>query len=86
MHENVELAGVLINAPGARQVINTADSDFERTPLHLAVRSNAPQVVFLLLKAGASRGLKDILGETSVDYCKRRGETSACQEIFKYAN
>jgi hypothetical protein len=86
MHENVELATALISAPGARDVLNKADSDFERTPLHLAVRSNAPQVVYLLLKAGASRNIKDILGETPLDYCKRRSDNGACEGLFKYAN
>lgn len=54
------------------KVINVADADLKRTPLHLAVRGNSPEVVSLLLKAGAapSKEQKDILEQTPVDFCK----------------
>jgi ankyrin repeat protein len=80
LRENVELTDVLIGAPGARDVVNAADDDLKRTPLHIAVRGNARELVQLLLKVGASRDQKDILGETPVDYCKRR-ITDACKGL-----
>jgi hypothetical protein len=81
LHENVRLTEVLISATGVSDVINAADNDFDRTPLHLAVRGSRPEVVTLLLKVGASRDQKDILGDTPVSYCKRR-ITEACKALL----
>jgi ankyrin repeat protein len=64
------------------KVINTADSDLMRTPLHLAVRRNEPQLVRILVDAGASDESKDISGETPVQFCKRN-RTVACLELLK---
>jgi ankyrin repeat protein len=57
-----------MSAPGAEKVVNMADNDFERTPLHIAVRNDARETATLLLKAGAFRDRKDVLGETPVDF------------------
>ena len=77
---NVEIARVLSEARGARDAINAADNDLQRTPLHLAVRGNAPELVSLLLGIGASREQKDVLGEMPVDFCKRQS-TNACKAL-----
>jgi ankyrin repeat protein len=63
-------------------VINVADTDFMRTPLHLAVRRNEPQLVEILIRAGASEAQKDASGETPLDFCKRN-HNSACKELLK---
>jgi ankyrin repeat protein len=75
-------AEVLVTAPDVGDVINAADEDLKRTPLHLAVRGASPRLVTLLLKAGASasKEQKDIMGETPVDFCKRHS-TSACKGL-----
>jgi ankyrin repeat protein len=80
LREDVGVTEVLVNARGVSDVINAADYDFQRTPLHIAVRGSEPQLVGLLLKGGASREQKDILGETPGDYCKRHG-TGACKAL-----
>jgi uncharacterized protein len=72
MAENFDVTKILISARDAADVINAADDDLKRTPLHLAVRRNEVETVRLLLEKGASRDLQDIRGETPVDYCKRR--------------
>jgi ankyrin repeat protein len=77
LNDNFELTTVLVRAEGARDVINAADSEFKRTPLHLAVHGHASQLVQLLVKLGASRDQKDVLGESATDFCKRR-LTEAC--------
>ncbi len=78
--DNVGLTRVLTSAKGGREVINVSDDDLKRTPLHIAVRGDDPELVQLLLSVGASKDQKDILGETPVEYCKRRA-TSACQSL-----
>jgi len=65
-----------------RKIINTPDADMTRTPLHLAVRSNEPKLVDVLLMAGASKDAKDGSGETAIDFCKRNS-TVACKELTK---
>jgi hypothetical protein len=77
---NVEITQMMTNARGARDVINAADDDLKRTPLHIAVRGDEPELVTTLLKSGASLVEKDILGETPGDYCKRHG-TDACRAL-----
>ena len=77
---SIEVAYVLAKANGANDVINAADNDFQRTPLHMAVRGNEPQLVSLFLNVGASRDRRDILGETPGDYCKRQA-TEACKGL-----
>jgi ankyrin repeat protein len=77
---DVEVTEVLVGASGVSDVINAADHDLQRTPLHIAVRGNEKQLVSLLLKFGASSEQKDILGETPGDYCKRHG-TEACKAL-----
>jgi ankyrin repeat protein len=74
---------VLINAKDASDVVNTADSDLMRTPLHLAVRGSSPDVVSLLLKVGASssKDKKDILDETPIEFCKNHN-TGGCKALF----
>lgn len=80
LQENVEVTKRLISAPSAKEVVNIADSDFQRTPLHLAVRGNEPELVQLLIQAGASDTKKDITGKTPLDYCKRNF-TSGCKYL-----
>jgi ankyrin repeat protein len=77
LNESIDVTYALSEAAGAREAVNAADKDLKRTPLHLAVRSNEPTIVQLLLRVGASREERDILEETPVDYCKRRA-TEAC--------
>ena len=79
LNQNVEVTDVLVRVPNYIKVINVPDEELERTPLHLAVRGNAPELVRLLLKSGADASLivKDLQGETPVDYCKRH-KTEAC--------
>ncbi len=77
---DVEVTEMLIKTRGVSDVINAADADLQRTPLHIAVRGNEPQLVSRLLQVGASREQKDILGETPGDYCKRHG-TEACKAL-----
>jgi hypothetical protein len=83
LHEDPSLTNILILAPKAGEVVNEPDDDFKRTPLHLAVRSSSRDLVELLIKVGASRSReeKDILGETPIDYCKRRF-TGACKALL----
>ena len=78
---SVSVAAVLVTAPGADDVINAADNDLRRTPLHLAVRGDDPDLVNLLIKMGASKVQKDILGETPLDYC-RLNATPACKSLL----
>jgi Ankyrin repeats (3 copies) len=80
LNGNVELTSVLIGAQGASDVVNAADDDLKRTPLHLAVHGSAPTLVQLLVKVGASREQKDVLGETPNEYCRRR-RTDACAAL-----
>lgn len=81
IHESVLVTEALMSAPvDAKKVINTADADLKRTPLHLAVRGDAPELVRILVAYGASQDQKDILGETPADYCKRR-PNAACTEL-----
>jgi ankyrin repeat protein len=73
LNGNVEVIQALLGAAGAREAVNAADFELKRTPLHLAVHGNEPEIVNLLLKIGASpREQRDLLGETPEDYCKRR--------------
>jgi len=77
---DVPVTEALVYSPSIGEVVNVADSDFKRTPLHIAVRSNQPKVVSLLIKAGASEKQKDILGETPIDYCNH-ALTEACKQL-----
>jgi ankyrin repeat protein len=79
-NESTDVTFALLGATGARDAVNAADDDFKRTPLHLAVHGNTPELAQLLLKLGASREQKDILGESAEDYCKRRS-TEACAAL-----
>jgi hypothetical protein len=80
LRDNVTLTDVLANAPGSREIVNAADADLKRTPLHIAVRGDEPELVQHLLNIGATKDLRDILGETPVDFCKRRS-TEACKAL-----
>jgi ankyrin repeat protein len=80
LRDDVILTQVLARAPGSKEVINAADDDLKRTPLHIAVRGDEPDLVANLLKIGATKDLRDILGETPVDFCKRRS-TEACKAL-----
>jgi hypothetical protein len=77
---DAEVTQVLFEAPAVSDVVNAADSDFKRTPLHLALRNNNSNLVYRLVKAGASKEQKDVLGETPLDYCKH-AQTSSCKEL-----
>ncbi len=81
LRENVDTTNALTGAPSVEEIINVADSDFRRTPLHIAVRGNDPQIVNLLRKAGALDNEEDILGETPLTYCKHNF-TIACKGLF----
>ena len=80
-YENVPVAEAIMSKPAAREIINVADNEFKRTPLHLAVRANTPGLVALLLKNGASQNQRDILGQTPTDFCKEHGKTDACNQL-----
>ena len=80
VQQNTDIAATLVDKAGTNKIVNVADTDLGRTPLQIAVRGTAPQLVSLLLKAGASKDQKDVLGETAVDYC-RRDLTTACKEL-----
>jgi Ankyrin repeats (many copies)/Ankyrin repeat len=82
VRQDVAISETLVKAPGSKDVINTADADLKRTPLHIAVRGAAPQLVSLLLNFGASKDQKDILGNTPLDYCQRTF-TEACRGFGK---
>jgi Ankyrin repeats (3 copies) len=71
LREDVGTTEILVKAESVEDIINTADTDLHRTPLHLAVRGNEPEVVELLIQHGASKSEseKDILGDTPADYC-----------------
>ena len=77
LNQSVGVATVLSKAPGAKDVINEPDGDFKRTPLHVAVHGTSPEMVKLLLEAGASLDQRDVLEETPNEFCKRR-PTEAC--------
>lgn len=77
---DVQITQLLSKHPGVSDVINIPDADLQRTPLHIAVRGNVPELVSILLIDGASQDQKDILGETPRDYCKR-SETGACRAL-----
>jgi len=82
---DIQMTEVLVNAVQpelVKKIINMPDADLMRTPLHLAVRSNEPRLVGLLLKAGASEDAKDGSGETPGEFCKRNN-TLACKELSK---
>jgi ankyrin repeat protein len=80
LNQSLGVTTVLVGAPGAKDAVNAADNDLKRTPLHIAVHGNSPEIVGLLLKVGASREQKDLLGETPDDYCKERS-TEACEAL-----
>jgi mono/diheme cytochrome c family protein len=83
LQENVALLKTLTAAPGSRDVVDTADDDLKRTPLHFAVQSNEPELVSLLLSidpTDKASNQKDVLGETPTDFCLRRF-TKACQRL-----
>jgi ankyrin repeat protein len=61
--ENVAVLRVLAGASGTRDVINVADDDLKRTPLHIAVNGTAPEAVEVLINLGASWDQKDFLDE-----------------------
>jgi len=81
LRDDVAITKGLGEIPAARGIVNQADSDFKRTPLHIAVRGNDAEVVILLLRAGASGTERDILRETPHDYCKRNF-TAACKGLL----
>jgi hypothetical protein len=80
LREDVGITKILVEAPSVGEVIDTPDSVFKRTPLHVAVRGDAPEVVDLLLQAGASGTQKDILDETPREYCNFNF-TDACKAL-----
>jgi ankyrin repeat protein len=80
LRESAGVTRVLVEAPTVGDIINSADKDFGRTPLHLAVRGSDFEIVELLIKAGATGTQKDILGETPKDYCKTNF-TVACKAL-----
>lgn len=45
------------------------------TPLHAAVKKNHEQIVYHLLKSGASKDVKSINGETASDLARSLGKT-----------
>jgi ankyrin repeat protein len=77
---DAEVTQVLFEAPAISDVVNAADNDFKRTPLHLALRNNNSKLVDLLVKAGASAGQKDVLGQTPLDYCKH-AQIASCKAL-----
>ena len=83
---DVELIKLLLNAPQDKEyllkIVDVPDADFKRTPLHLAVRHNQPELVTLLLGAGATEQTKDVLGETPRGFCERN-HTKACNAFQK---
>jgi hypothetical protein len=42
LREDAVIRKILVGAPSAGDVVNAADKDFQRTPLHLAVRGGTP--------------------------------------------
>jgi hypothetical protein len=60
----------LLTFEAAREIVNVADEDLQRTPLHFAVRTDNAELTASLLKAGANAELKDWLGRTPRDRCK----------------
>jgi hypothetical protein len=80
LREDLGVTRVLVNDKAVGEVVNAADSDFKRTPLHLAVRGSDPEIVSLLISAGASKSRRDILGETPHDYCEHN-PTIACLKL-----
>jgi ankyrin repeat protein len=84
LRDSFSVSQVLATAPDASDVINVADSDLKRTPLHLAVRGESADLVRLLIDKGASasKEKKDYMGETPVDYCKVSMMTRACKALF----
>lgn len=82
LREDVSTTEILVKAGSAEDVVNAADADLQRTPLHLAVRGDDPRVVELLLGLGASKSKteKDILGDTPIDYCKNNF-TNGCKGL-----
>jgi ankyrin repeat protein len=78
---NVEITKILIDARGASDVINAADTDLKQTPLHIAVRDDIPELVVILKKMGAATDKKDVLGETPFDYCSH-DKNAACAQLY----
>jgi ankyrin repeat protein len=82
MNEDVNIAAMMLKAPGVTDVINVADNVFLRTPLHLAIRSDSLEMVKLLLSHGADKSLyqKDVLRETPRDFCEEYSN-DACNAL-----
>ena len=80
LREDVRITKILLKAQSVGEVVNTPDYVFKRTPLHVAVRGDEPEVVDLLLQAGASGTQKDILDETPREYCNFNF-TDACKAL-----
>ncbi len=83
--EDVAVTEILIKTPSVdagsvKDIVNKADGDLERTPLHLAVRGNQPSLTKLLIEAGASGTQKDVLGETPRDFCSYNS-TGGCEGL-----
>jgi ankyrin repeat protein len=79
--EVTQMVLAIAKPPVVTSVINIPDSDLMRTPLQLAVRRNEPQLVRMLVNAGASEA-KDVWGETPIQFCKRN-QTVGCNELLK---
>ncbi|EFC43681.1 predicted protein [Naegleria gruberi] len=47
-------------------------NDYKQTPLHEAAFRGHPDIVSLLLKSGADKLCKDHVGETALDYAKKK--------------
>ena len=67
-NENPEVISLLIKA-GAD--INAKSDRYGITPLHSAGSAVNPEAILLLLKAGADPNLRNINGETALDYARK---------------
>jgi ankyrin repeat protein len=78
--QDLVVTEVLSKAPGAREAVNAADSDLQRTPLQIAIRGSNRDLVTFLIGMGASKEQRDIAGESATDYCKRHS-TEVCSKL-----
>ncbi len=73
--DRADLVRQLVEAD--RSLVAAKMSRFEqhRTPLHLAVLKNRPQMVALLLELGADPSARDDHGHTPLNFAHQRGQT-----------
>jgi ankyrin repeat protein len=82
LRSDVSMTKALFEAKNISDVVNIADDDFKRTPLHLAAQSDDVAEMDLLVSRGATNNTKDYLGKTPAEYCGN-SIAEVCKKILQ---